>query len=232
MNSFPNSAWETAIYSRGQQVNRWPFSEVVSTILKARAKSMASLSSALEIGCGTGNNLRFLADAGFQAAGIDIAPTAIAFAKKQLCEDGHGDVDLRVGELTALPWPDQSFDIVVDRGALTCIPLHSLDKALSEVHRVLREGGMLFSFDLFGLTNSDLRYGQRNDMGCYTHFTQGRFAGDPPVSCFDVAMIRRYWGIFQLERITRHVTTLEESCFLEERFAIVARKTTSVGVIP
>jgi len=224
MSAFPDVAWETDIYSRGQQVNRWPFSEVVSTILKARAESMPSLSSALEIGCGTGNNLRFLADAGFRAAGLDISPTAIAFAKNQLSDDGHGDVDLRVGELTALPWPDQSFDIVLDRGVLTCIPLPSLDKALSEAHRVLREGGLVFSFDLFGLATSDLRYGQHTDVGRYESFTQGRFAGKAPVTCFDVAMIRRYWGPFQLERITRHVTTREESDFLEERFAVLARR--------
>jgi SAM-dependent methyltransferase len=68
----------------------------------------------LEIGCGTGNNLWFLADAGFTIAGLDIAPTAIAIARERLACLGHTDVDLRIGDLFSLPWPDEAFDIVIE----------------------------------------------------------------------------------------------------------------------
>jgi SAM-dependent methyltransferase len=178
----------------------------------------------LEIGCGTGNNLWFLADAGFTIAGLDIAPTAIAIARERLAGLGHTDVDLRIGDLFSLPWPDEAFDIVIDRGALTCLPFEHIEKALSEVHRVLRDDGVFLSFYLFGRRNSDLGHGREASPGSYDSFTQGRFAGQPLVSVFDAATIRALWRDFLIETLTRHEITPDGENFLEERFSVWARR--------
>jgi SAM-dependent methyltransferase len=80
-----------------------------------RAIEGRSQGNALDIGCGTGTNVRYLAEHGWQVTGIDFASNAIAKAKRKL----KGlDATLRVGDVTklealSLPGP---FDLALDMG--------------------------------------------------------------------------------------------------------------------
>jgi SAM-dependent methyltransferase len=70
---------------------------------------------ALDLGCGTGTNVRYLAERGWQATGIDFAPSAIAQAKRKL---GNLPATLLVGDVTQLeklPLPGP-FDLALDMG--------------------------------------------------------------------------------------------------------------------
>jgi SAM-dependent methyltransferase len=87
----------------------------------------------LDVGTSTGTNLRLLRDLGFtRIIGVDQSPVAIQF-----CADkGLGQVKL--GDVCALPFPDQSFDLIL----ATDIIEHVADDlvALRELHRVLKPG--------------------------------------------------------------------------------------------
>lgn len=91
----------------------------------------------LDVGCGTGRNTRVLADLGVRVSGMDISATAVERAR----QSGDGRVDYVVGSATAIPWPDRSFDVVVDIGCLHCLPEHHVPAYASEVRRVLRADG-------------------------------------------------------------------------------------------
>ena len=52
----------------------------------------------------------------------------------------------------ALPYPDESFDLVTVGYGLRNVP--ALDGALCEIHRVLRPAGSVFSLDFNRLTNA------------------------------------------------------------------------------
>ena len=56
--------WEDQIYSKGLQLNRYPFDSVVSTVLRAKPSLPVPL-TALDLGSGTGNHLKFFAENGF-----------------------------------------------------------------------------------------------------------------------------------------------------------------------
>jgi len=87
----------------------------------------------LDVGTGTGSNLRLLQDLGFtRIIGVDQSPVAIQFC----AEKGLGEV--RLGDVCALPFPDASFDLVL----ATDIIEHVDDDlaALRELHRVLKPG--------------------------------------------------------------------------------------------
>lgn len=134
--------WE-AIYEAGQQLNLYPYEQVVSWFIRRfpdpwRRRDVR----VLELGCGAGNNLGFLARAGFRSAGLDISASGIAFARQRLVGESL-DVDLVVGSFDALPYVDSSFDIVLDRGALAAVDFSSARTAIAEAHRVLRTGGTL-----------------------------------------------------------------------------------------
>ena len=61
----------------------------------------------LDIGCGVGAFLRLVADRGAQPFGLDASEELIEFARQRI-----PDADLRVGEMEALPYEDDTFDLV------------------------------------------------------------------------------------------------------------------------
>jgi SAM-dependent methyltransferase len=86
----------------------------------------------LDIACGAGLALELAALRGARCAGIDASSRLIAVAK-----DRNPDADLRVGDMNALPWETDSFDVVTSfRGIWGTTP-----GAVQEVLRVLVPGG-------------------------------------------------------------------------------------------
>lgn len=101
----------------------------------------------LEVGCGSGNNLWFCAREGFQVTGMDKDRDAIAWAKERFADE-RLKADLRWQDLTfGLPFQDNTFDLVIDRAALTYY--YQADETIEEIHRVLVPGGK-FLFTPYG----------------------------------------------------------------------------------
>lgn len=88
----------------------------------------------LEVGSGTGANLRLLKTLGFRRfQGIDLSPIAVELSRRK------GFDSVAQGDLRALPWPDDNFDLVIATDILEHI---DDDKdAMMEIARVLRPGG-------------------------------------------------------------------------------------------
>ncbi len=72
---------------------------------------------ALDVGCGTGDNIVALARLGFDATGIDLAPRALARARAKF-EAAGVQATLLQGDVTDLDTQLGTFDVVVDRGLL------------------------------------------------------------------------------------------------------------------
>ena len=83
-----NIFWEKE-YSKGIMLNKYPFNYLVQIVMKyyGHVKDKSSL-NVLEIGCGSGNNLYFLASEGFNVYGFDLSRSAIEFAQKRFAQDG------------------------------------------------------------------------------------------------------------------------------------------------
>ncbi|MBN2394811.1 MAG: class I SAM-dependent methyltransferase [Anaerolineae bacterium] len=100
----------------------------------------------LDAGCGTGlMALRIAAHhPGCAVHGIDISQKMIAVARRSAAAQG-ATIGFRVGSITALPYPEEAFDM-----ALTSIMYHHLDLAekwqsVTEIARVLKPGGRYVS---------------------------------------------------------------------------------------
>lgn len=94
----------------------------------------------LEVGVGLGTDLKQFARNGAECHGVDIAQTHLELARRNLAAEGL-DAELTQADAAALPYPDEHFDCVHSFGVLHHIP--DVDRALAEIHRVLKPGGML-----------------------------------------------------------------------------------------
>ncbi|MBW2316008.1 MAG: class I SAM-dependent methyltransferase [Deltaproteobacteria bacterium] len=92
----------------------------------------------LEIGVGAGTDFINWARHGAELSGIDLTEAGVALANERLALEGLTD-DVQVGNAEALPFDDDSFDIVYSYGVLHHSP--DTERCLAEVHRVLRPGG-------------------------------------------------------------------------------------------
>jgi ubiquinone/menaquinone biosynthesis C-methylase UbiE len=212
--------WERDVYAQGKQMNRWPYSEVVSAVLSGTAGDDRSAMRILEIGCGTGNNLWFALDAGFQTSGMDMSATAIDYARKRLDGMGYHDVDLHVGDIVTLPWEDEQFDIVLDRGTLTQSTYDNIRRALSEVRRVLKPNGKFFSFSLVGKSSSERKYGTEVSPNTYDHFTGGQLTTVGLTSFFAEEDIRSLFSEFREIKVTRcRYESLGED-YMDEEYSV------------
>jgi SAM-dependent methyltransferase len=87
----------------------------------------------LDVGCGVGSFLRLVSDRGGRAFGLDASEALIEFARERLPE-----ADLRVGEMEALPYHDDSFDLVT--GFNSFFFANDIAAAVREAGRVARPG--------------------------------------------------------------------------------------------
>lgn len=217
--------WEKDIYAKGQQVNTWPYTDVVSVVMSEFPSSqIRQTASFLEIGCGTGNNLWFAGKSGFKVAGMDVSPTAVEFASKRLASEGIAHADLRVGSLVALPWQDEQFDVIVDRAAITHNTYADIRAGLFEVHRVMKPGAFLHSFTLFGLSNPDRKFGTEVAPNSFDGFSDGFFAKVGLTSFFDFHELDLLFGIFRDVQIVRRVKEDRSGRILLECFDVSCRK--------
>lgn len=98
----------------------------------------------LDAGCGPCNYTIRLANSGKfgSITAADISVSALELAALKLKENGlDSKINLRQENLTALSFPDESFDYVLCWGVLMHIP--EVHKAVSELSRVLKKGGTL-----------------------------------------------------------------------------------------
>lgn len=100
---------------------------------------------ALDLGCGTGTNSRYLSDNGWDVTGIDFVPRAIAAAGRKAPH-----ARLVVGDVTRLGDAGVSgpFDLTLDLGCFHSLPDERRDAYVTEVARVAAPGAthLMFAF--------------------------------------------------------------------------------------
>jgi SAM-dependent methyltransferase len=93
----------------------------------------------LEVGVGMGaDHARWASSKPRHLVGVDLTPRALEWTRRRLQIDGTRS-DLMLADAEALPFADDSFDIVYSWGVLHHTP--GTEQAFSEVRRVLRRGG-------------------------------------------------------------------------------------------
>ncbi len=125
--------------SRGAQ-NKYYFAiqqglALYNQLVVAHAQSR----DALEYGCGVGVLARQIGGGAKSVVGIDLSDVAVGRANDQCITGGIDNVKFVAMNAEEMTFPDKSFDFVYGSAIL-----HHLDvaRSMSEIHRVLRPGGI------------------------------------------------------------------------------------------
>ena len=122
----------TRLLSYGQD-RRW----------KARVSELAAARPgmrALDLACGTGDIAFTLATCGADVVGLDITHRMLQLARSK----GRA-AQFVTGDMLALPFGDEAFDLVTTGYGLRNVP--DIPRAIAEMQRVLKPGGILLSLD-------------------------------------------------------------------------------------
>lgn len=147
------------------ELSRVPESAVESFAGVANPFSLGRLAAGervLDLGCGAGTDSLVAAQmvgSSGTVVGVDMTPAMLAKARRAAAEMGATNADFVESEVESLPFPDESFDVVISNGVIDLVP----DKAAvySEVYRVLVPGGRVQIADVT-IQNPVSAEGRRN----------------------------------------------------------------------
>ncbi len=162
-----------------------------SAWLDRHVKALARTGPRLvDLGCGTGDDVRVLAREGFWTVGLDFAWSAITFARDMFPRGHYLQADLRARRL---PFRDASFDTVIARCSLHYFTVAQTQRIVDEVARILVAGGA-FAF----VVNSaeHLRRKMRYDYA-------GARTLEPRTMRFNDGLVRHFFSEAEIQRLLR-----------------------------
>jgi ubiquinone/menaquinone biosynthesis C-methylase UbiE len=100
----------------------------------------------LDVACGGGNVVWAFAAVVAHATGMDMTPAMLERAARMAAEKNLANVSWKQGDVSALPWPDATFSVVVTRFSFHHFP--DPLAVLKEMKRVCKPGGRVLVADM------------------------------------------------------------------------------------
>jgi SAM-dependent methyltransferase len=129
------AAWASGEYAAIARRNIWEVGERI-----VRAVGVRTGEDVLDVACGTGNAATRAAGVGARVSGVDLTPELFDAGRAEAAAAGV-ELEWVEGDAEALPFADESFDVVVSVFGCMFAPRHEV--TAHELARVLRPGGRL-----------------------------------------------------------------------------------------
>jgi SAM-dependent methyltransferase len=218
-----DSIWENIFSSRSW--GRYPAEDLIRFVMReALSVSDKTMLKALELGCGPGANLWFLANEGISFDAMDGSLSAVSQAKSRLDHEQPGwQGRIEVGNFCHLPENFRDYHFVLDSEAIYCNDFDESAKLIGDIHERLMPGGALWS-RTFAPGTWGVESGERIGRD-YWLANEGPMAGKGPTRLTPLDSIPQLygagWASINVGEITRHDGNPQQ---LIREWIIVARK--------
>lgn len=169
-----SNEWEE-IYSRGLQNSIWPWSDLVSYVMRYARPAGGSF-NVLELGFGAGANIAFFASLGVEYFGLEGSESAVKRVGQRFA--GHPSITLAAGDFTqSIPF-NGPFDLVVDRSSLTHNSTAAIRGCLHAIRSRMKPGAKFIGIDWFSTDNPQFLAGRESgDYHTRSEFKSEQFNG-------------------------------------------------------
>ena len=167
-----SNEWED-IYSREMQNSIWPWSDLVSYVMRY-ARPDGGSCKVLELGFGAGANVAFFASLGVEYFGTEGSESAVKRVGRRFAN--QPSITLACCDFTqSMPF-DGPFDLVVDRSSLTHNSATAIRGCLQLVGSRMKRGAKFIGIDWFSADDSQFLAGREaGDYYTRTDFNSGPY---------------------------------------------------------
>lgn len=155
----------------------------------------------LDVGCGCGNFLSYLAEVrGCRGEGLDLSEERVKFARQRLASSGapyRDRIGFRHGSATQMPYPPGTFSHVVSQDALFLVP--DKPRSHAEILRVLRPGG-IFAFSDFLQPVEDIGENARKHV-----YDRVRWSGGYSLAGYQAALEATGFEVIEARDLRPHI---------------------------
>jgi SAM-dependent methyltransferase len=143
----------------------------------------------LDLGCGPGCIIWYLAREGFDAYGIDGSKVGLSLARQRLEREGLRGEFVQGDFTLGLPFPEEFFDATIDNASLCHNHPEAISRTVLELHRVLKPVGRHFGM-MFAPGCTGEGSGQCIGRNAYVDVDTGPLAGPWPIVFADQEQLR------------------------------------------
>ncbi len=133
------------------------YAQEISRVLAKVDAISPAFRDILDIGCGNGRHLKFIHDKnnGWNLKGVDSSIYAIQLCRHIEVTGQLPEGTVQQADIRKIPLPSNSFDLIIARNSLFCVPLTAtgkggLDDVFAEISRLLRPGGVFHGMTRYG----------------------------------------------------------------------------------
>lgn len=217
--------WEK-IYKKGQQLNNWPWSDVITLTSQffLNKRKTRNKYSVLELGCGVGPNIDFFVKSNFDYYGIEGSISAVKRLKKK-----YPKLKKRItcGDFTIHQPFKKKFNLILDRGSMTHNDTVAIKSGLRLAKNSLKPGGLYFGIDWFSTNDSDFKSKEKKlDKFTINNLIYGRLKNVGKIHFSNQKHLKelfKKWKIIQLEEKTK-LQLFPKKNFKRSAWLIVVQK--------
>ena len=196
-----SKGWNWEILSKDDEY--WNTPDFMVHYLNYRWNNLG-FKSFLDLGCGLGRHSLFMAENGFEVYAFDNSKYVIDIVKEKAFVKGL-DVKLCVGDISNIPYDNESIDCMVAIGVLSNNDFEGMSKILGEMYRVLKVGGETY----FNIISKISDYGSNEELlngNIFYNITESDF--EHLFKDFEIVSIKH------VDEITDNFMTMPSYCVL------------------
>jgi cyclopropane fatty-acyl-phospholipid synthase-like methyltransferase len=224
MNINMQEKWEK-LHQQSRFRPKYPAESIVQFVFRNFKRDGSS--KVLDLGCGAGRHVYFMANENIDTYGVDVSRDGVAYTHELLEKNGL-HASLKVGSVDDIPYENEYFDGVICYGVLYYCKIEQIKKAVKEIHRVLKTGGLLY---LVVRDINDYRYGQGKEIENNTFLIsedddkKSAFSENGMMMhFFTEAEIKDLFNTFKDTTIDKVIVTHENGKYCDSNLIVTTRK--------